>query len=535
MGQFVNILRYRKFSIEGGKMSGSKNNFNRKIRFILNTIIVCGVPLFICLAFGIASSESQDYWPTAAWRTSSPESQGINSEVLVDMLSRLALYPNTIDSVTIIRNGYIVLDAYFYPFKKDKAHIIHSCTKSITSTLIGIAIDKGLIKDVHQRLLGFFPETTPANLTKDKENISLENILTMATGLECRDTYKDRWQGLRKMWQSSDWTQYMLDLSMNEPPGQNFEYCNGATYLLSAIIQKTTGMRSYKFAMKNLFTPIGITNVKWEPNPQGIDVGYGRMWLKPHDMARFGLLFLNKGKWQGNTIVSEEWVTESTRGYLAATLFDQYGYQWWVDEAGYYAAAGYGGQRIFVIPKHNMVVVFTSFKAFRKPDTLIVHYIIRAIESDSPLPENTTANTQLNELVEKYSKSPQAFSVPDLPPISQIISGVKYNIEPNEIGFENISFDFVLKDSVAIMEYSLKGKEYSVEVGLDGVYRTTELPEETVAFKGDWLYDDTFMFSYINVGHTEGTSSEIKFTGENAEISTIGPYGDRLRLKAVRD
>jgi hypothetical protein len=97
---------------------------------------------------------------------------------------------------------------------------------------------------------------------------------------------------------------------------------------------------------------------------------------------------------------------------------------------------------------------------------LIVHYIIRAIESDSPLPENTTANTQLNELVEKYSKSPQAFSVPDLPPISQIISGVKYNIEPNEIGFENISFDFVLKDSVAIMEYSLKGKEYSVEVGL---------------------------------------------------------------------
>ena len=88
---------------------------------------------------------------------------------------------------------------------------------------------------------------------------------------------------------------------------------------------------------------------------------------------------------------------------------------------------------------------------------------------------------------------------------------------------------------VSFWNYSLKGKEYSVEVGLDGVYRTTELPEETVAYKGDWLYDDTFMFSYINVGHTEGTSSEIKFMGENAEISTIGPYGDRLRLKAVRD
>ena len=515
--------------------------------------IVIVVLLFIFLTFGKASAESQPYWPSGAWRTSSPESQGINSEVLVDMLSRLALYPNTIDSVTIIRNGYIVLDAYFYPFKKDKAHIIHSCTKSITSTLIGIAIDKGLIKDVHQRLLGFFPETTPANLTKDKESISLENILTMATGLECRDTYKDRWQGLRKMWQSSDWTQYMLDLSMNEPPGQNFEYCNGATYLLSAIIQKTTGMRSYKFAMNNLFTPIGITNVKWETNPQGIDVGYGKMWLKPHDMAKFGWLFLKKGKWQGNTIISEEWVEKATKGYLNSNIFDKYGYQWWVDNAGYYAAVGYGGQRIFVIPKHNMVVVFTSFKAFRKPDTLIVHYIIRAIESDSPLPENTTANTQLNELVEKYSKSPQPVPVPDLPEMSKAISGVKYIIEPNDIGFKNISFNFGIKNSVATMEYGLKNKQYTVEIGLDSVYRITEFPEETaafeggwlnesyiyigdtVAFKGNWLYDDTFIFSYVNVGHTTGTSGEIKFTGKNAEIKMIGPFGDRIRLKGVRE
>ena len=180
-------------------------------------IIVCGVPLLICLAFGIASSESQDYWPAAAWRTSSPESQGINSEVLVDMLSRLELYPNTIDSVTIIRNGYIVLDAYFYPFKKDKAHIIHSCTKSITSTLIGIAIDKGIIKDVNQRLLDYFPEIEPANMA-DKKNISVENILTMSTGLECRDNYKYKWQGLRKMWKSNNWTQYMLDLPLIESP-----------------------------------------------------------------------------------------------------------------------------------------------------------------------------------------------------------------------------------------------------------------------------------------------------------------------------
>ena len=506
---------------------------------VTNVFIV--VLLFICLACGEAFSDSPNYWPSGAWRTSSPESQGMNSDILADMIQLIInepiiMYePNSIDSVTIIRNGYIVLDAYFYPFQKDKTHIIHSCAKSITSTLIGIAIDRGFIKDVNQSILDFFPEIVPANMADEKRNISLENILTMATGLECRDNDKYEWQGLKKMWKSNNWTQYMLDLPLIESPGQNFEYCNGATYLLSATIQKTTGMRSYNFAMDNLFKPIGITNVKWETNPQGIDVGYGGMWLKPHDMAKFGWLFLMKGKWQGNTIVSEEWVEKASKGYLEATIFDQYGYQWWVDDAGYYAAVGLAGQRIFVVPKHNMVVVFTSFKSFRKPDTLIDNYIIKAIESDSPLPDNSKANTKLNELVEKCSKPPQPFTIPDFPPLSQVISGVKYNIETNDIGFNNISFNFVLKDSVAIMQYGLKDKQYSVEVGLDGIYRITELPGGTVAFKGKWLTEDTFVFSFVNVGHTEDARGDITFIGNNAKIFIIGPHGGRFRLKGVRE
>ena len=175
---------------------------------VTNVFIV--VLLFICLACGEAFSDSPNYWPSEAWRTSSPESQGMNSDILADMIQLIInepiiMYvPNSIDSVTIIRNGYIVLDAYFYPFQKDKAHIIHSCTKSITSTLIGIAIDRGFIKDVNHSILDFFPEIIPANMADEKRNISLENILTMATGLECRDNYKYKWQGMRKMWKSKN-------------------------------------------------------------------------------------------------------------------------------------------------------------------------------------------------------------------------------------------------------------------------------------------------------------------------------------------
>lgn len=509
---------------------------NSKLPFITKIAVDLSAFLIFLYSFsGAVWCGSSEYWPTGSWRISTPEEQGMSSDVLADMLSNIMYFPNSIDSVTVIRNGYIVLDAYFYPFQKDTVHIIHSCTKSITSTLVGIAIDKGYINDVHHGLLDFFPEITPANMSPDKKNISLENVLTMATGLECRDSYKYKWQGLRKMRRSYDWTQYMLDLPMIDAPGLWFEYCNGATYLLSAIIQKRTGMRSLKFAIDNLFTPLGITEVKWEVNPQGIDVGYGRMWLKPHDMAKFGWLFLKKGKWNGKTIVSEKWVKAATRGYVDATIFDQYGYQWWVQNEDYYVAVGYAGQRIFVVPKHSMVVVFTSFKSLLKPDMLMKKYVIQAVRSDSPLPFNIDANTRLNELVEKCKMPSEPSPVQELPPFSRIISGVKYRTEPNYIGFTNFTLNFGLEKNEAFMEYGLNKKQNTVKVGLDDVYRITELPEEKVAFKGYWLNDNIFIFSYINVGHTEGSTGEITFTENSAEISLTGPYGDLLRLKALRE
>jgi len=180
------------------------------------------------------------------------------------------------------------------------------------------------------------------------------------------------------MRKSNNWTQYMLDLPMEEPPGQRFEYCNGATYLLSAIIQKRTGMRSLKFAKDNLFEPL-------------------------------------------------------------------------------------------------------------------------------------------------------------LPPITKRISGVRYNIESNSIGFTNFILDFGLKKNVAIMEYGLNERQNTVEIGLDGVYRITELPEEKIALKGRWLNENTFKFSNINVGHTEGSRGEFNFIENRADISLTGPYGDRLSLKATRE
>ncbi len=486
--------------------------------------------VLVCVLCITQSGETSDYWPTDRWRTSTPAAQGVNPNVLADMLSKIRSIPNSIDSVLIVKNGYLVLDAYFYPFQKEWPHIIHSCTKSITSTLIGIAIDRGAISGVDLGLLDFFPDISPTDMADTKKNITLEHVLTMSAGLACTDSYKYRWTGLKKLRQSPDWTRHMLDLPMREAPGSQFDYCNGATYLLSAILQKQTGMRSLDFARKHLFDPLGITDVTWEKNSQGIDIGYGRMWLKPHDMAKFGWLFLKRGKWDNKTIVSEAWVSQATKGHIKATLFDQYGYQWWVDK-GFYAAVGYGGQRIFVVPEQNMVVVFTSQKKFGKPDKLMKEYVLKSVARTSKILD-LNANARLKRLVKKCQRSPKALPVPELPPISKKISGEKYIIDSNRAGFKHVTIRFGDKKNVAEMSYGLNNKEYKVGVGLDGVWRISPSPADggRIACKGEWVNPESFSFSYINVGHTKGAKIFIKFKDRRAFISMPGPGGMFLTM-----
>jgi len=385
---------------------------SRKIKNVGRWIISFS---FICL-FYLTSSALADYWPTEGWRASTPEEQGMDSKTLADMLEWIQTKSYSIDSITIIRNEFIVTDAYFDPFSKEQKHIIHSCTKSIMSALIGIAIEKGHIKNIDQPIVDIFSDREISNLNEYKKDITLENLLTMASGLQCRDSYLYKWVGLYEMQKSTDWTQYILDLPSVEPPGERFEYCNGVSYLLSAIIQKATNMRTLEFAQKNLFEPLGIIDVKWQTSPQGIDIGWGRMWLKPHDMAKFGWLYLNKGRWGNKQIIPTKWIEASSRIQIDATViellqisdvFDHYGYQWWVDFDGYYAAVGYKGQGIYVAPEKNIVTVFTGDivgGAALIVKNLFDSFILPAAISQKPLPFNPEENERLDVLIASISK-----------------------------------------------------------------------------------------------------------------------------------
>jgi len=351
--------------------------------------------------------ESPEYWPTDHWQTSSPEEQGMDSELLADMLVTIQQLEYDIDSVLVVRNGYLVVDTYLHPFRPSSTHIIHSCTKSIISTLVGIAIEEGYIESVDQPVLDFFPDRTVANLDPNKEAITLEHLLTMTSGWNCRDSYLYRWRGLRQMAESEDWVQFMLDLPMAEQPGTRFEYCNGVSFLLSAIIQETTDTSALDFAEERLFDPLGISNVSWPSNPQGITIGWGELHMLPHDMAKIGYLYLKGGLWDGEQVVSSAWVAASTRKHVPATLEDGYGYQWWIDSSDIYMALGYAGQFIFVVPELNMVVVFTSDlpeSDFYVPQTLLNEYVIPAAQSSTPLPGNPDGVALLESLVEDLAR-----------------------------------------------------------------------------------------------------------------------------------
>jgi hypothetical protein len=195
---------------------------------------------------------------------------------------------------------------------------------------------------------------------------------------------------------------------MAEKPGTRFEYSNCVTFLLSAIIQKATKQKTFDFIKQHLFRPLRITDVSWVAAPNGVSVGYGGMWLNPHDMAKIGWLYLNNGRWDGQQIISEKWVADSTSKQINATLYDGYGYQWWVSYDRFYAAVGHRGQFIYVLPGKNMVVVFTSILEgadFFIPENLLNKYIVSATISETPLPENPEQLNRLNSYVREGAVS----------------------------------------------------------------------------------------------------------------------------------
>jgi CubicO group peptidase (beta-lactamase class C family) len=440
----------------------------------------------------------------------------MSSVELATMLEQIESDNPGIRSVTVVRHGTVVLDARISPFAPGNRHDIHSCTKSVLSALVGIAIDKGDLPGRDTRVLDFFSGYEIAHLDADKRELTLGHLLTMSAGLETEDSYLYNWVGLGKMRASHDWAQYILDLPIVTEPGTRFEYSNGVSQLIAIILQEATGRSAKAYAREHLFEPIGIVDYAWQGSSPDDSWGFSGLSLHPLDMARLGYLYLRGGEWDGVQVVPADWVQNSTSPQITAgTLAKSYGYQWWVDD-DMFMMQGYGGQFVYVLPAQDLVVVFTGAlpqHRFYTPRNLLSNYIETAVIADHALSANPAAAARLDSLVRalgRVSKEP----LRPAPGLEQAVSGRTFEFAENKMGLRSLVLHFTRDSSEAELEFVVGAAAASITIGLDGVFRFSELYGQRWACRGRWVNGETFTLEQEAVGKVLRRRATLNFQGD---------------------
>lgn len=320
---------------------------------------------------------AREYWPTGDWKISSPEKHGMDPTrlMIADEFIRERL-PDAF-SLLVVKNGYLVFEKYYSYGSPHKIAVVHSVTKSVTSALTGIALEKGYLEGLDQKLTDFFPEYVTEERDPRKKQITLRHLLTMSAGFE----WNDRGPSMQNWYTSLNWIEGAIQLPQANSPGEVFNYNSSTSHILSAVLTESTEKSTLDFARENLFEPLGITSAYWHKDPQGYCIGGFGLGLSARDLAKFGFLYLNNGYWDGRSIVPEHWVKESTRQHIRAFVHPLYGrfgygYQWWVkdvDGCRSFRAWGRRGQFIVVVPELDLVIAVTSNSQMPHPPTSI-HY-----------------------------------------------------------------------------------------------------------------------------------------------------------------
>jgi CubicO group peptidase (beta-lactamase class C family) len=492
------------------------------------------------------TSEQPRYWPGEDWRTSTPEEQGLDSTLILQMFQEIQDESIDIHSVLLVRNGYLVTEAYVDPYTQNIKHPVFSVTKSVISILTGIAIHEGYIDSVDQKVLDFFPAIAEDVTDEYLQNLTLEHLLTMSAGHNTR-TIPQPWV-LSEKDASFDTVEFILTNSdILEKPGTSFFYDSGMPHLLSAIIQETTGMTTQEYAQEKLFGPLGITGVTWETDPRGIPLGCTGLALSPRDMAKLGYLYLNRGQWNGEQIVPTEWVDQSTakhietKGLMNEAEDDGYGYYWWMDAYGGYSAHGYGGQYIFVVPNLDLVAVFTSGLAdpdFPIPRRLMEAYILLAATSTNILPPSQ-ATHDLQVYIEQIA-NPEAQPASPLPAIAHQISGKAFQITEKPGPYlEKVSLDFEDEQNLYRSVSTWPDGEYDVLGSLDNRFYVNELTHPQVirvAIKAYWQDEKTFVETLKDFSQIDSVTHTYTFDGNSLTInvnSSMGLYAFQMKGEMV--
>ena len=529
-------------------------NNSRTGKLVLLAWLMIGVS--ICSRPAEAQGATEPIWPTKEWQTSSPEEQGMDSKELAELVDfgarRILATPGVtlssmLDSLLVVRHGKIVVEADYAPYAAGIPHTINSVTKAIMSTLTAIAFKDGLLDSPNHRVLDFFDRRSIANVDDRKDAITVQSLLDMTSGLEWTEPLDGRPASAIEMERSPDWVKFILDRPISSAPGDVFNYNSGNPHLLSAIITKLTAMSALEYAKAKLFGPLGINDVFWQNDPQGISNGGYGLYLQPRDMAKIGYLYLRNGAWEGNQLLPSAWIDKVTHatvdmhaswepGLRYSNLF------WAVPDKDVYMAVGYHGQVIMVFPDLDVVAVTTG-RAYC-PLSKLADYISSAVKSDTALPADAaSANLLANKIREVSTEKPT--EVGPMPETAAIISGKMYRFPPNEINVKSLSLILTEPRPHYDMEAYARdrtkaGSRFSGPIGLDGLYRKGELTHpgfgerlegspRVNAVKGTWQDDHTFVIDRLVLGLGEPAERwTLTFDGE--KLNVRGKIGERPEI-----
>ena len=504
----------------------------RRVNFPRMNLLRSSVTLF---AFGLLDAPCVSAADRAqALPRSAPEKQGVSSPALLGFIDEAEAKINALHSVMIVRRGHVIAEGWWAPYAAEEPHQMFSLSKSFTSTAVGLAVAEGKLS-VDDPVLKFFPEEAPAKPSTNLKAMRLRDLLTMAAGHHAEDL-----QGFSLTTDESVVKRF-LALPVAHKPGTFFAYSTVATYLQSAMVQKVTGQSVLAYLRPRLFEPLGIENPAWEQSKQGVSQGGTGLSIRTEDIAKFGQLYLQKGKWNGKQLVPASWVETATARWMSngsnpASDWEQgYGFQFWRCRYGVIRGDGAHGQFCIVMPELDAVVAITAgTKDLQGVLNVVWAKLLPALQAKTSgaLAADAGAERMLRaRLAGLALKAPVAVAG-ERSPIAAKVAGKRFVFPKNPQATESITLTPAVGDPTAT-EFvgTTGGVEQRVTVA-GGRWVKGELKggpaAGPVAVSGAWTAADTFTLDVVRYRTPFVARYHLKFSGDGETVTletvmNVGP------------
>ena len=485
-----------------------------------------GALFLLFLIVAISPVRAQKF---ASLPRSSPEQQGISSADLLAFIEAADKDVDTMNSFMLVRHGHVVAEGWWAPYDRDTPHVLYSLSKSFTSTAVGLAIAEGKIS-LDDPVIKFFPDEAPPDPSPNLRAMRVRDLLRMNTGNQSEAPIRvfepDK--------QTDTWVKTFLSHPVPFKPGTHFLYNSPATYMLSAIVQKVTGLTVLDYLRPRLFEPLGIKDPRWISSPQGITAGGYGLSVRTEDIARFGELYLRKGMWNGKQLLPANWVAQATSmqtstGSAPASDWDQgYGYQFWRSRHNSFRGDGAFGQYCMVIPELDAVVAITSgVRNMQQVMNLVWEKLLPAMKPGR-LPETAPARRQLQaRLAGLAVKFPGG--TPSSPMLANI-SGKWFEFSENDRGIKAVSFNFnsatptlTVRTTTGETQMTIGSNMWAKSRGafVNGLDRFLSVPANPlIAASGAWTATDTFTVKIVLYETPYYSTVNFKFDGDRLLIDS---------------